>query len=49
MNILEKIVENKKLEVEERSKIISLDRMKDSQRLFSIRDFSGQLKKKKIQ
>ena len=49
MNILEKIVENKKLEIEERSKIISLDRIKDSQRLFSIRDFSGQLKKKKIQ
>ena len=49
MNILEKIIEHKKVEIEERSKIISLDRIKDSQRLFSIRDFSGQLKKKKIQ
>ena len=49
MNILEKIIEHKKVEIEERSKIISLDRIKDSQRLFSIRDFSGQLKRKKIQ
>ena len=49
MNVLEKIIEHKKVEIEERSKIISLDRIKDSQRLFSIRDFSGQLKKKKIQ
>ena len=49
MNILKKIVEDKKMEVEERSKIISLDRIRDSQRLFSIRDFSGQLKKKEIQ
>ena len=47
MNILEKIIENKKLEVEERSKIVSLDRMRDSQRLSSIRNFSSQLKKKK--
>ena len=49
MNILEKIIEKKKVEIEERSKIISLDRIKDSQRLFSIRDFSSQLKKKRIQ
>ncbi|MEE2858718.1 MAG: indole-3-glycerol phosphate synthase TrpC [Candidatus Neomarinimicrobiota bacterium] len=49
MNILEKIIENKKLEVEERSKIVSLDRMRDSQRLSSIRNFSSQLKKKEIQ
>ena len=49
MNILEKIVKDKELEVEERAKIVPLERIKDSQRLFSVRDFEGQLKKNTIQ
>ena len=41
MNILDKIINNKKLEIEERSKITPMERIKDSQRLYSIRDFNG--------
>ena len=43
MNILEKIIEYKRSEVEKRSKIISLERIQGSQRLYSVRDFCGTL------
>ena len=49
MNILEKIIEFKKLEVDECSRITPLERIKDSQRLYSIRDFCGALKNDGIQ
>ena len=49
MNILKEIIEYKKLEVEERSKITPIERIKDSQRLYSIRDFNGKLKNDGIQ
>ena len=43
MNILEKIIAHKQKEVEDQSKIIPLDRLKKSQRLFAIRDFKQAL------
>jgi len=39
MNILEEIIELKKNELREKSKIIPLDRLRDSQRLYSVRNF----------
>ena len=49
MNFLEKIIDDKKLEVEERSKITPIERIKDSQRLYSIRDFKGKLNNEGLQ
>ena len=43
MNILNKIIKRKKDEISAQSKIISIDNLKDSQRLFSIRDFKKSL------
>lgn len=48
MNILSKIIKRKKDEVSAQSKIISIDSLKDSQRLFSIRDFKKSLSSDKI-
>ena len=39
MNILQEIISDKEKEVQERSSITPLERIKDSQRLFAIRDF----------
>ncbi|MDP6570483.1 MAG: indole-3-glycerol phosphate synthase TrpC [Candidatus Marinimicrobia bacterium] len=39
MNILQEIISEKEKEVQERSSITPLDRIKNSQRLFAIRDF----------
>ena len=39
MNILEKIIAHKEEEVEAQSKIIPLERLQKSQRLFAVRDF----------
>lgn len=41
MNILEKIIAHKQKEIEAQLKIISLDRLKKSQRLFVVRDFKN--------
>jgi len=49
MNILEKIIEFKRSEVEKRTKITPLDRIQDSQRLYSVRDFCSPLKNEGIQ
>ena len=49
MNILDKIINDKKIEVEERSRITPIERIKDAQRLYSIRDFNGKLKNKGLQ
>jgi len=49
MNILEKIIEHKQEEIKEISRLIPLDRIKDSQRLFAIRDFNSALCQNKIQ
>ena len=49
MNILEEIIEFKRSEVEERVKITPLERIQDSQRLYSVRDFKGALKCDDIQ
>ena len=43
MNILEKIIVSKKHEIAEKSKIITIERLKDSQRLYAIRDFKKSL------
>ncbi|MBT5956532.1 MAG: indole-3-glycerol phosphate synthase TrpC [Candidatus Marinimicrobia bacterium] len=43
MNILEKIIDSKLLEVAEKSKIIPIERLQDSQRLYAIRDFKNSL------
>ena len=43
MNILEKIIVSKKHEITEKSKIITIERLKDSQRLYAIRDFKQSL------
>ena len=43
MNILEKIIISKKHEIVEKSKIITIERLKDSQRLYAIRDFKKSL------
>ena len=49
MNILEKIIEHKQEEIKEISRLIPLDRIKDSQRLFAIRDFNSAICQNKIQ
>ena len=49
MNILEKIIAHKHKEVEAQKKIIPLDRLKQSQRLFDVRDFKNALKGDDIQ
>ena len=49
MNILEKIVAHKQKEVEAQIKIIPLDRIKKSQRLFAVRDFKKALGREGIQ
>ena len=41
MNILEKIIQHKKEEDKEKSRLTPLVRIQDSQRLFSIRDFNS--------
>ena len=43
MNILQKIISHKKIEIESKSKIISIDKLKGSQRLYSVRDFKSAL------
>jgi indole-3-glycerol phosphate synthase len=43
MNILEKIIQHKTEEIKEKSRITPLERIKGSQRLFSIRDFKSVL------
>ena len=48
MNILEKIISRKQEEVEVQSKIIPLDRLQKSQRLFSVRDFKKALEREDI-
>ena len=48
MNILKKIIAYKQIEVEAQSKIISLDRLQKSQRLFAVRDFKKALKEEGI-
>jgi len=49
MNILEKIIQHKEEEVKEKSRLTPLDRIKNSQRLFAIRDFNFALCQNKIQ
>ncbi len=49
MNILEKIIEFKRSEVEKRAKITPLERIQDSQRLYTVRDFCSPLKNEGIQ
>ena len=49
MNILKEIIEFKYLEIEQRAKITPLERIQDSQRLYSMRDFVGALKSDSIQ
>ena len=49
MNILEEIIEYKKIEVKERSRITPLERIQDSQRLYSVRDFNSALQSNSIQ
>ena len=49
MSILKEIIEHKRLEIKECAKITPLERIKDSQRLYSIRDFCGPLKNDGVQ
>ena len=49
MNILQEIVELKKNELKEKSKIIPLNRIQTSQRLYSVRNFYGALRADAIQ
>jgi indole-3-glycerol phosphate synthase len=49
MNILKKIIAYKQEEVEAQSKIIPLDRLQKSQRLFAVRDFKKALEGEDIQ
>ena len=49
MNILGKIIAHKQEEVEAQSKIIPLDRLQKSQRLFAVRDFRKALEGEDIQ
>ena len=48
MNILEKIIEYKLAEIEKCAKITPLERIQDSQRLYSVRDFCGALINKDV-
>ena len=49
MNILEKIIEHKHAEIQERSRITPLERIQKSQRLYSVRNFNNTLKNEGIQ
>ena len=49
MNILQEIIEFKKNELQEKSRIIPLERIKDSQRLYSVRNFYDALHVKNMQ
>ena len=49
MNILKEIIEFKHSEIKERARITPLERIQDSQRLYSVRDFIGALKSDDIQ
>ena len=49
MNILEKIVSHKQQQVKSQSIIVPIERLKSSQRLFSIRDFKQALQGDEIQ
>ena len=49
MNILEKIIEHKHAEIQERSRITPLERIQKSQRLYSVRNFNNALKNEGIQ
>ena len=49
MNILEKIIEHKHAEIQERSLITPLERIQKSQRLYSVRNFNNALKNEGIQ
>jgi len=48
MNILGKIIEHKQEEVDAQSKIIPLERLQKSQRLFAVRDFKKALEEEEI-
>ena len=48
MNILEKIINSKKQEIAQKAKIIPIERLKDSQRLYAIRDFKQSLENNHI-
>ena len=48
MNILEKIIDSKRQEVAEKTKIIPIERLQDSQRLYKIRDFKQSLQNNHI-
>ena len=48
MNILEKIINSKKYELEEKLKIIPIERLQESQRLYEIRDFKKSLRNSSI-
>ena len=48
MNILEKIINSKRREVDEKLKIIPIERLQDSQRLYEIRDFKKSLKNDRL-
>ena len=48
MNILEKIINSKTQEIAEKAKIIPIERLKDSQRLYAIRDFKQSLQNNHI-
>ena len=49
MNILKEIIEFKHSEIKERARIIPLERIQGSQRLYAVRDFIGALKSDDIQ
>ena len=49
MNILQEIVDLKKTELKEKSKVIPLERIQDSQRLYSVRNFYKALRSDNIQ
>ena len=49
MNILKEIIEFKHSEIKERARIIPLERIQGSQRLYAVRDFIGALKSDGIQ
>ena len=48
MNILEKIIDSKTKEIAEKTKIISIERLQDSQRLYEIRNFKQSLQNNHI-
>ena len=48
MNILEEIIAHKKKEIEKQSAIVTLERLKEAQRVYSIRDFKSAINLNKI-